>query len=349
VAASNETRTQNCLLLGAVGDALGAPVEFMGARVIERTFGVEPPEALAFAGPPPAGFTDDTQMTLFMAEGLARALERGVARDRQAFREEMASSLVHWLATQDASVREEIDADGSELLGVDELHARRAPGNTCLTSCYHIHRGGQLPDVDRRINDSKGCGAVMRSAPFGLRAESADEAFGWALDAGVLTHCHPSGYLSAAYLAAVIFGLSQGQDLEPAMVAADALLAAEGEAAETQAAVADARRVTSAGELSFDDMVSLGEGWVGEEALSIALAVAMSADTTSEAGIRRALWLAVRHSGDSDSTGAIAGNLIGAMCPPEAMPARWLEQLELPEVVGDQARGLGRPSPPGVA
>lgn len=333
MAVSIEVRTQNCLLLGAVGDALGAPVEFMGARIIEQRYGLEPPEELAFAGPPPARFTDDTQMTLFMAEGLARTLDRGVARDRRAFREEMARSLVHWLATQDAEVREEVDAAGSELLGVEELHTRRAPGNTCLTSCYHIHRGGELPDVDRRINDSKGCGAVMRSAPFGLRAASAEEAFEWALDAGVLTHCHPSGYLSAAYLAAVIFGLSQGQALGEAMVAADALLAAEGEAAETQAAVADARRVASSGELSFDDMVSLGEGWVGEEALSIALAVAMSADITSSEGIRRALWLAVRHSGDSDSTGAIAGNLIAAMCPPEAMPARWLEQLEMRDVV----------------
>lgn len=327
------TTTQNALLVGAVGDALGAPVEFMGARVIERTHGVEPPADLAFAGSAPARFTDDTQMTLFMAEGLGRAIDRGVAGRRERFRQEAARSLVHWLATQDAEVLEAIAAADSRLLGVPELNARRAPGNTCLTSCYHIHRGGELPDVDNRINDSKGCGAVMRSAPYGLAARSAEQAFGWAHDAGVLTHCHPSGYLSAAYFAAVIFGLGQGQGFEQAMAVADDLLAAEPDADETQQAVADARAAASGGQLSFEEMVSLGEGWVGEEALAIALAVAMTADVDTEEGIRQALWLAVRHSGDSDSTGAMAGSLIGAMCPPEAMPTRWVEQLELRDVV----------------
>ncbi len=327
------TTAQNSLLLGAIGDALGAPVEFQGARIIERTYGVEPPEELAFAGPAPARFTDDTQMTLFMAEGLGRALEMGVARQREAFRGEMARSLVHWLATQNKRVFEELEDRESRLLGVEGLRVPRAPGNTCLTSCRHIYGGGALPDVDRRINDSKGCGAVMRSAPFGLAAGSAGEAFGWARDAGVLTHCHPSGYLSAAYFAAVVFGLARGQDLDEAMGVADALLAEESEAEETQEAVGQACAAAGSGELAFEEMVRLGEGWVGEEALAIALAVAMSADVESEEGIRQALWLAVRHSGDSDSTGAMAGNLIGAMCPPEAMPARWVEQVEMRDVV----------------
>jgi ADP-ribosylglycohydrolase len=325
----------NCLLLGAIGDALGAPIEFNDARAIKREYGLKPPEQLAFSAPAPARFTDDTQMTLFMAEGLRRALEGGAARDREAFRREAARSLVHWLVTQDGRVRDELelDNDRSELLRIDELNARRAPGNTCMTSCYHIHRGGELPDVDNRINDSKGCGAVMRSAPYGLAADSAEEAFGWAKDAGVLTHCHPSGYLSAAYFAALVFGLARGQDFEQAMTVADALLAEEPDAEETQNAVAGARNAARSGELTFEQLVSLGEGWVGEEALAMALAVAMTADVESEAGIKRALWLAVRHSGDSDSTGAPAGNLIGARCPPAAMPKRWLEQVELRDVI----------------
>jgi ADP-ribosylglycohydrolase len=340
---------QNTLLLGAVGDALGAPVEFMGARIIERTYGLEPPADLAFASPPPAKFTDDTQMTLFMAEGLRRALDCGVARDRKAFRQEMARSLVHWLGTQNRQVFEELDDRDSRLLEVEGLRVPRAPGNTCLTSCRHIYDSGprrdHLPDIDRRINDSKGCGAVMRSAPFGLVAESAEEAFGWARDAGVLTHCHSSGYLSAAYFAAVIFGLARGQGFDEAMAVADELLTGEEQAEETQEAVAGARRAASGGELnvdelvgcdeliSFDAMVGLGQGWVGEEALAIALAVAMGADVASEEGIRQALWLSVRHSGDSDSTGAMVGNLIGAMCAPEAMPERWLAQIEMRQVV----------------
>lgn len=323
----------NCLLLGGVGDALGGPLEFINAELIEQRYGLNPPDSLAFSGPAPAYITDDTQLTLFMAEGLNRLIAEGGAEERETFRAEIGRSLIHWLATQDSAVMSRLEDRESAYLQLDELHARRAPGMTCLASCSHIFSGGALPDVARRINHSKGCGAVMRSAPFGLMASSAAQAFGWGRDAGVLTHCHPSGYLSAAYFAALIYGVARQQSFEEAMGAADALLAQEEEAAETQAAVQRARVTLQDGDLSFESFVALGEGWVAEEALSMAIAVAMSADLSSEAGVKRALWFSVRHSGDSDSTGAMAGNLIGAICPPGSMPQDWLADLQLKEVI----------------
>jgi ADP-ribosyl-[dinitrogen reductase] hydrolase len=53
---------------------------------------------------------------------------------------------------------------------------------------------------------------------------------------------------------------------------------------------------------------SLGQGWVAEEALAIAVLCALAADTP-----RNAIIAAVNHDGDSDSTGSITGNLVGAM------------------------------------
>lgn len=336
---------RNVLVLGAVGDALGKPVEFSRASSIEREYGTEPPDRLAYAEAPPAQITDDTQMTLFMVEGLCRARRQGNADQRAALRDEIARSLVHWLATQDPKVLDEVGDGDSRLLAVDELHDQRAPGNTCLSSCRHIFRGGQLPDMDNRINDSKGCGAVMRSAPFGVAASSVDQAFGWARDTGVLTHCHPSGYLSAAYFAAVVYQLVDGRGLGEAMERADELLDGEPAAEETQRAVEAARDVGADGQpVSLEQIEQLGEGWVGEEALAIALACAGSADTSSVRGIRQALWLSVRHSGDSDSTGTLTGNLLGALADPEALPEDWIEELELLDVVEDCAAGLAGPS-----
>lgn len=326
-------RRARCLILGAVGDALGAPVEFSRAASIERQYGAEPPQSLAYSCAAPARFTDDTQMTLFMAEGLLRALHKGIADERAVFREEMATSLVHWLATQDERVFDDIGVDESQLLTIDELHVNRAPGNTCLSSCRHIYRGGELPDLSNRINDSKGCGALMRSAPYGLLAESAPQAFAWARDAGVLTHCHPSGFLSAAYFAAVIHQLCAGDSLGEAMTVADELLRGEPGSEQTRTAVDQAKDVAASGHLSFQQLTSLGEGWVGEEALAMALAVAMSADMDSEQDIRDALWLSVRHSGDSDSTGALSGNLLGAMASADVLPTSWIEELELRQVL----------------
>ena len=78
-----------------------------------------------------------------------------------------------------------------------------------------------------------------------------------------------------------------------------------------------------------DNIRKLGEGWVGEEALAIAVyAVARHIDSFTDT-----LVAAVNHNGDSDSTGAIAGNIIGAMVGYEAIPSQFKEHLELHDVI----------------
>ena len=63
----------------------------------------------------------------------------------------------------------------------------------------------------------------------------------------------------------------------------------------------------------------LGEGWVAEEALAIALYCALK-----EPNPRKALQMAVNHDGDSDSTGAVCGNIMGAIYGYEAMKRKRL-------------------------
>ena len=67
----------------------------------------------------------------------------------------------------------------------------------------------------------------------------------------------------------------------------------------------------------------LGEGWTGDEALAIAACCALVAPT-----LAAGLLAAVNHSGDSDSTGSITGNLLGAVHGPDAIPEDWLDCLE---------------------
>ena len=65
-------RARGSLLAGAVGDALGAGVEFPSLSAIMQRYG---PEGLGDL-PGPAQVTDETQMTLFTSEGLIRASQR---------------------------------------------------------------------------------------------------------------------------------------------------------------------------------------------------------------------------------------------------------------------------------
>ena len=85
-------------------------------------------------------------------------------------------------------------------------------------------------------------------------------------------------------------------------------------------------------------MESLGGGWIAEEALAIALHAALAAR-----GLEEGLRLAVTHSGDSDSTGAIAGNLLGLLHPGETLAHPWRARLEGGDLVERLAAGLAGP------
>ena len=79
----------------------------------------------------------------------------------------------------------------------------------------------------------------------------------------------------------------------------------------------------------------LDGGWVGEEALAIAVACVLA-----EPDPNQPLLLAVNHSGDSDSTGAIAGNLLGALHGTGPIRDDWCERVELADVIADLASRL---------
>lgn len=177
----------------------------------------------------------------------------------------------------------------------------------------------------------------MRAAPFGLAAPNRQMAFALGRDTAALTHGHPSGYLSAAFLAALIHDLARGVPLPPALSNAGALLALEPENEEVVRAVAEARALASAGPPSAGALERLGGGWVGEEALAIALSCALTADPER---LPDALWRAVAHGGDSDTTGSIAGNVLGALFGVDAWPHAWLRELELADVIERLAHDL---------
>jgi ADP-ribosylglycohydrolase len=310
-----------CLLGGALGDALGYPIEFLSASQIGQTAD-GPPAQLTRAKSGQALFSDDTQMTLFTAEGWLRG------RNSRDPLPAIAKALLDWFATQLSDGEPEAGAAG--LVAERELHSRRAPGNTCMSALGHLARNpSALPTVHAPPNDSKGCGAVMRVAPLGLAAPSRDVAFALARDSGVLTHGHPSGYLSAACFAALIWGVARGESLSVALDAANPLLARERDHDELTEIVTRARLIAERGPPGLTAIESLGGGWVGEEALAIALLCALTCETTHPHGIERALWRAAAHSGDSDSTASIAGNLLGAQLGAARLPPAWLAHLEL--------------------
>jgi len=330
-APSFQSRVLGCFLGGAVGDALGAPVEFISLDEIRDHFGADGVTGFVEAKGRGA-ITDDTQMTLFTAEGLIRAKAR--YRDRGICD---PSSVVHraylrWLWTQNVSAAGNDDpltgsvSKAGWLVTNVLLHRCRAPGNTCLSAL----KGGEMGTIEEPLNDSKGCGGVMRVAPVGLMAQDPDfdeNPFNLGAEVAALTHGHPSGFLAAGAFALMISCIARGESLPNAVDTAMGELEGHEGHEEThdalQHAVDAATKSPSAEQLTI-----LGEGWVAEEALAISVYCALTAKD-----FLSGVLLAVNHDGDSDSTGAITGNLLGTLHGAEAIPLRLSEGLEGRETI----------------
>ncbi|WP_250284044.1 ADP-ribosylglycohydrolase family protein [Frankia sp. CiP1_Cm_nod2] len=319
---SRQDRVRGCLLGGALGDALGAGIEFLSLDEIRRAHGPAGVRGLTAAYGVHAPITDDTQMTLFTAEGLIRASVRGRSKGICHHPTVVWRAYQRWLATQERpGPPSDTDSDGW-LAGQPLLYARRAPGNACLSGLRMPRMGTPARPANP---DSKGCGAVMRSAPFGLLPTGPEAAWELAAECAVLTHGHPAGYLAAAAFAWIINVVADGHTPVEAVESALGRLASERAGGKVAAALRAALTAAADGTPTTPERVeSLGAGWVAEEALAIAVhcAVAAPADPWT------ALLAAVNHSGDSDSTGAICGNIVGTMLGEDALPADRLTELE---------------------
>jgi len=323
-------RFQGCLLGGAVGDALGYPVEFLSADEILRRYGRP-----GIGGYGAGEISDDTQMTLFTAAGLLTGAARGTDL-LDAIRE----GCLDWYRTQTEAFPLGPGRGSTWLVQVPELFRRRAPGSTCLSA---LARGGRgTPETP--VNGSKGCGGVMRVAPIALwfagRGQK-EEAALLGAQAAALTHGHELGYLPAAMLVHILVALLEGgtslrQATEEAMAAVPVLFPRAHHMGELLALM---ERAAALSRTATDDLAAiqaLGEGWVAEETLAIALYCALKYEGDFEKGITAA----VNHGGDSDSTGAVAGNLLGAALGRRAIPGKYLEGLELSDLVLTMAGDL---------
>ncbi len=333
-------RFRGCLLAGACGDALGAAVEFLSLKEIRSRFGPEGIRDYGAAGyGGPGRITDDTQMSLFTAEGLLRSGVRERHTGDASIRDCLGQAYLRWYVTQGGGHAVAVPMDGW-LAGRRELHSRRAPGNTCLEALGAMALAGR-PAVAQ--NDSKGCGGVMRTAPAGLFAarsflperERRRIAFDLGRTSAALTHGHPSGRLSAGALALLVADLVCGVEPGEAVEAAIAFLAGETGGEETRSALERARRLSSGNREAETCLAELGPGWVGEEALATAVFCTLRASSTEEG-----IVMAVNIDGDSDSTGAIAGNMLGARNGADSIPLRWSSNLELADAILAMAEDL---------
>jgi len=326
-----------CLLGGAVGDAMGAPTEFISLTQIVTKYGSGGVKEYVEFTDGIGRITDDTQMSLFTAEAMLRSIHRSVQRGIWgAYLQISHGSYLRWLHTQQIELIKkpnfEVLMNGWVIQQLG-LFKCRAPGNTCISALQSGSRG----TIEKPINNSKGCGGVMRVAPVGLiKSFEPKMAFQVAAELAAITHGHPSGYLSAGTFAAIIAFIRLGLPLQDAIDESLKILRSWENCNETYRIIEKAIQMSKSIEPTFENVAKLGGGWVGEEALAIAIYCSLIYQNDFEKGI----VLAINHSGDTDSTGAITGNILGLLLGEQAIPQRWLEKLEMNRFISQIGQDL---------
>ena len=195
-------RIRGSLIGGAIGDALGYLIEF--------ETGVKPRQVTRFKGDKGI-VSDDTQMTLFTACSLlwreTRWADRGIAMLPP---EAIYLGYLDWLSTQQRVPRH---WPISWIVSLPELNVLRDPGMTCIEALA----SGKAGTFGEPINDSKGCGGIMRVAPIGLFITDEEWTGNFAARSCALTHGHPLAILSAYVLGLIIHYARSGWAMHEAI------------------------------------------------------------------------------------------------------------------------------------
>lgn len=349
-------KARGSLFGGAVGDALGYEVEFSPLTGILSRYGKPGITDYALDAKGIARFSDDTQMTLFTAEGILSAYQADPDASPDEILYHIKQAYLDWFATQTAF---QLPRPESWLTHVRDLWARRAPGNTCLSALSQLEDGHEVD------NNSKGCGGVMRIAPIGIYYAAHKEQFKMhnakctmdlvaktAAGAANITHKHAMSDYSSALAALIIYRCILEEETmsrsrlraitEECLHIAIGVTTQNHDSGRFVELMKEAMDLAESDISDFDAIRQLGEGWVAEETIAIALFSVMRHIDSFE----HCVVCAVNHDGDSDSTGAVAGNIIGAILGYDAIPDKYKKNLEIAEVilsVADDLAGVADP------
>jgi ADP-ribosylglycohydrolase len=296
----------------AVGDAIGYPHEFRTVSYVREVLGPEgvtdflsdkdprfKKPFLVSDGHPPGTFTDDTQMTLAIADGI---LDVGADADVDRMMNAIGGHFVTWAESQDND---------------------RSPGETCMTGCRNLKRGVAWREAG--VANSKGCGSAMRVAPFGLVYDDLDVIADRARASSLLTHGHPAALEGAAAAAIMVRLAADGMD-GPAIY--DEVTARLG----GRSGDFDACFAKLPGFVEKDPQEALvegalGESWIAEEAAASALYCFWRHPDD----FRACVLEGANTEGDSDSIACIAGSLAGARLGYGGIPPKWRQEVERAE------------------
>lgn len=308
----SEQQAQAILFGLALGDALGYPTEFMRLYDVKDIPGIKTRFGEAGIQEPlnPALFSDDTQMTIALANGL---LDAGLAADIDTQMNAIGKRFIEWAHSPDNN---------------------RAPGITSMSGIRRYESG--LPWRESGVASSKGCGSAMRVAAIGYLYQNDETRLREvAHSSGIITHGHPAAQaasLAGAYLVKLALdGVPPEHYLSRVMAFTDGI------SDEFDRTILKVGHVLAWGS-EEQALKHLGEGWTGDEAIALALYCVLKYPDDYVAAVQRG----ANSDGDSDSIACIAGGIMGARLGLEAIPAAWRRRCERRDEIIELAQRMAK-------
>ena len=298
------------LIGGAIGNAMGYPVKFLDEHQIIATYGF----VNSFVEKPL--ISDDTQLTMYTATGLLTAYTVATIRGTgHIFNSTpVFDAYMNWYEMQEGL---KIKTPYSFLINIPEINQKRSRGYTSLAALRDAYINMKVwGKRERALNKSMSSSAVMRVAPVGLFCSRFDkvkveQVAELAEKVGAITHGHSMSHMSCAYLATLIYHLSNGVEMDEAVKETNSkifdIYRHEKEIKEFEKILQKAIKLAKSRKKDLECIHQLGQGWIAEEALAIALYCSIKYKDS----FVDAVSAAINHSGDSDTTGTICGNIVG--------------------------------------
>lgn len=324
-------RIRGAMIGCAAGDALGYPVKVLSEAAIVERYGLRGITAYDLDENGTARITADTQLMLLSANGILFAHTRGALRGIMApVYQYFDAFYMDWYRLQ--TEKQPRRARCGWINAYPALSAKRAPSPTSM----RVFSSDKFGSMDEPVNDSKGSGCLLRAVPIGL-SYSDDPAYilDLAANTAALTHGNEVAWVASGVLALII-SLIIHQELSIAEAVNETLKALDKSFPDSRKAVHEllssiwsARPLATSASSDLDAIHALGEGWVSNEALAIGILCALR----YENDIAGAMTFAANHGGNSSTTAAIAGMLVGARIGFNAIPDRFVDRLELVDVI----------------
>lgn len=272
----------------AVGDALGAPVEFMTREEILRRYrgGIIEMHGGGTWGMPPGSITDDTAMAMCVA--------RGVCDNQSDPVRSIGREFIRWYRSRP------IDIGSTCRMAIEKaMLCSIAPSNAQWKEAAESAR--------MILGKACGNGALMRTVYIGLYYCDAAEIATHAEEIARMTHDDDVCAADCAAYSLMINNLINGRGIDGIREALR---------------YKDCLTRYDMIELAKPDFMCEPNGYA-VNSMKVALNAVLSTDS-----FKKAIIKAVNRGGDTDTNGAITGGLAGAMYGEYGIPISWMKTLE---------------------